>query len=563
MECRDIIISEDYGDLIVGFNSGAEDFVKKYSQFCPSPIGVSYGTIFVPLRDLKNMKISNYSYEDIPKLYGFMDLVAVEATGALKLQNLPGLELKGTGTIVCVVTDGIDVYHEAFRYSNGETRILAIWDQTNQDYDTPETQQYGSLITREIINEELKKENSKVLKDISKGSTHGTFVTGIAAGSNNLSSGFASPAPNADIVVVKLKPAKKYLREYYLVNDEAAAYQENDILNAIIFFREIGFRAEKPVIMCIPLGTSQGAHNGLSTMGDILNSSGGRAGIGIVIANGNEGNSRHHYSGEILDNGEYDDVEIRVGDNVKGFMLELWGQSPDLFSVAITSPSGETIEKIPAKLDTNVEYNFLFEKTVVNVTYRIVEIRSGNQLIQMRFDKPSTGIWKIRVFGENIITGRFNMWLPITEFVGNETYFLKPDPFITVTNPADAFIPISVGAYSTSSGGLLLQSGRGYPTDMTVKPTFAAPGVDVYGPSANNSYTVRSGTSVAAGITTGIVAQFMEWGIVRGNKKNLNTTQIKNYLIRGANRQDNEKYPNREMGYGTLDAFNSLDILRK
>ena len=26
---------------------------------------------------------------------------------------------------------------------------------------------------------------------------------------------------------------------------------------------------------------------------------------------------------------------------------------------------------------------------------------------------------------------------------------------------------------------------------------------------------------------------------------------------------NNEKYPNREMGYGTLDAFNSLDILRK
>ena len=47
---------------------------------------------------------------------------------------------------------------------------------------------------------------------------------------------------------------------------------------------------------------------------------------------------------------------------------------------------------------------------------------------------------------------------------------------------------------------------------MTVKPTFVAPGVNVLGPSLNNSYIRLSGTSISAGITAGVMAQFMEWG---------------------------------------------------
>ena len=38
---------------------------------------------------------------------------------------------------------------------------------------------------------------------------------------------------------------------------------------------------------------------------------------------------------------------------------------------------------------------------------------------------------------------------------------------------------------------------------------------------------------------------------------------LKNYLIRGAIRFANEKYPSETLGYGLLNGFNSLIILRE
>lgn len=563
MACKDQILSENYADIIVGFTSTAEEFIQRYENFCPIPIGSGYGTIFRPVEEvLQGIRNGEFTYEQTPKLYGLMDTVAVESTGAIRLQKLPGLELRGNGTIIGIVDDGIDAYHEAFRFSNGDSRILSVWDQTNQTLDPPRNQQYGSVLSNQLINEELKNENSEILRNLSVGSAHGTFVARIAAGNNNEGKGFASPAPSADLAIVKLKPAKQYLRDYYLINESAKAYQENDILNAVIYLREIAAEYERPIVICLPLGSSQGGHGGASVMGDVLNATAGRIGTGVVIANGNEGNSRHHFNGLLSSEVTYEDVEVRVAPDIRGFMLEVWGRSPDIYTVEITSPTGEKIGRIPARTGRPQEFNFVFERTKLTVIYDVVENRTGNEVIQLRFESPTTGIWKIRVYGENIIFGRFNIWLPITEFVGSDTYFLRPDPFITLTNPADTFTPISVGAYSTETEGLFLESGRGYPIDESVKPSFVAPGVNVYGPGLNNSYVRRTGTSVAAGLTAGILAQMFEWGIVRGNSVDMNTTEIKNYLIRGAVRRPSLSYPNREWGYGTINVYNSIDILR-
>ena len=40
----------------------------------------------------------------------------------------------------------------------------------------------------------------------------------------------------------------------------------------------------------------------------------------------------------------------------------------------------------------------------------------------------------------------------------------------------------------------------------------------------------------------------LEWGIVQKNDMQMNTTRIKNYLIRGARRDQGRIYPNREHG---------------
>lgn len=37
---------------------------------------------------------------------------------------------------------------------------------------------------------------------------------------------------------------------------------------------------------------------------------------------------------------------------------------------------------------------------------------------------------------------------------------------------------------------------------------------------------------------------------------------IKNMLIRGAGRNTDRTYPNREWGYGTLDVYQAFEVLR-
>ena len=86
-------------------------------------------------------------------------------------------------------------------------------------------------------------------------------------------------------------------------------------------------------------------------------------------------------------------------------------------------------------------------------------------------------------------------------------------------------------------------------------PDFSAPGVEVYGPLPRNRFGRKTGSSVSGAVTAGIAALIMEWGYVKGNDLDVNTTRIKNYLIRGARREDGRIYPSREWGYGIVDLY--------
>lgn len=86
--------------------------------------------------------------------------------------------------------------------------------------------------------------------------------------------------------------------------------------------------------------------------------------------------------------------------------------------------------------------------------------------------------------------------------------------------------------------------------------------MNILGPSNVNSYTVMSGTSIAAAHTAGVAAMLLEWGIVRGVVEHMNGTDIKNLLLRGAQRDPNITYPNREWGYGIINIFGVFENLR-
>ena len=62
-------------------------------------------------------------------------------------------------------------------------------------------------------------------------------------------------------------------------------------------------------------------------------------------------------------------VEIRVGENTSGFVMELWTELPNILSISLTSPSGESTSRIPIRAGTSTTFNFLFENTTVYIDY--------------------------------------------------------------------------------------------------------------------------------------------------------------------------------------------------
>ena len=236
---------------------------------------------------------------------------------------------------------------------------------------------------------------------------------------------------HADLAIVKLKPAKKYLRDYYLIPEETVAFQENDIMMGIKYLRVTADRFRRPLVILLGLGTNYGSHTGTSPLSQVTQNYGGFFGIATVIAAGNETGLAHHYTGRFSADTSFEDVELRVGEEEgkRGFILELWSSAADLYTVGFVSPGGERISRIPILSNNETRIPFLLESTVITVSYQLIEAGSGSQLVSIRFDRPSPGIWTIRVYNTQFLTGRITIcgW-PVQGFISDETVFLKPDP---------------------------------------------------------------------------------------------------------------------------------------
>ena len=92
------------------------------------------------------------------------------------------------------------------------------------------------------------------------------------------------------------------------------------------------------MVICIALGSSQGAHDGLGTLSTYVSNISNTPQIGIIVAAGNEGNKRRHYSGRINPAIGYDTVELNVGENETGFSMELWGRPPTYIPLTFYRP---------------------------------------------------------------------------------------------------------------------------------------------------------------------------------------------------------------------------------
>lgn len=561
-EERSRITSEDYADLFITYNGNLKVF-DAFENATVHIINFFHAVVHVPVSQITNEIINRYGYSVMPTLYGLVSQSSLEASGIFRLRSIPAFNLRGQGVLIGIIDSGIDYTNPAFRNADGTTRIAAIWDQTIESESFPSFTSYGTEFSREQINEALRSEDPLSIVPTTDEIGHGTMIAGIAAGSEIPDKNFAGVAPDAELIVVKLKQAKRYLRDFFLIREGVPCYESIDILFALEYLRLTAIALNRPIAVCISVNTSFGPHDGREAITGYLSLSSRNIGFGVVIAAGNEGNARRHYFGRINENTGYDLVELSVGENEAGFTMELWGNPPGLYSVDIQSPSGEYIPRIIPRLDESREISFIFEQTVIYLDYQLIEDQSGDELILFRFVNPTPGIWRFKVYGEIQVDSSFNIWLPMEGFISNNTFFIRSDPFTTILNLGNGRYPITVTAYNDADDSLYQNASRGFTRTGVIKPEIAAPGVNIVAPSINNSFVEVTGTSAAAAHTAGVAALLFEWAIVRGNQPMLNTLDMKILMIRGARRMLDLAYPNRDWGYGILDVYNIFDSLRR
>lgn len=560
--CREQILSEDYMDFVLEYPVARPQVFQEYGEYCMEVVNPLYAVAHLSRERAPFYNVEDYGFRTIPSLFSLQETTSMEASGILRVQNQPLPGLRGKGVLVGIIDTGIDYTHPVFRDAGGSSRILRLWDQTDQTGEPPAGIPYGTEYRKEQLDEALRRPDPLSLVPAADEVGHGTFLAGIAAGSETADGSFVGAAPEAGLAVVKLKPAKENLRSYYFVETEEPVYQETDILLAVRYLLELREQLAMPLVICLGLGTNRGGHDGYTPLEEVLSRPTDLGGLVPVAAAGNEGNQAHHYYGVLSEEEEYRDVEVRVPSGESGFWVDFWAQAPELYSVGFLSPGGEEVPRIPPRLGGGGEISFVLEETGITVDYRLVEVRSGSQLISMGFRHPTPGVWVIRIYNTYRIDGRFHLWLPVEGQAEPGTYFLEPSPDTTLTIPSTGSGVLTAGAYNHRTDSMYIRSGRGYTRLGVVKPDLAAPGVSVYGPAPGGLFTTYSGTSVAAAHVAGAAADLLHWGIVRGNEPRMDINAVRAYLILGARRKAVYSYPNREWGYGALDLYGVFEILK-
>ena len=495
-----------------------------------------------------------------PELFGLNSREALAEANILQFHDYPYGELRGNGVLIGFVDTGIDYTHKVFRNEDNTSRIVAIWDQSIPGA-PPERFSYGTEYLQEQINEALRSEDPYSIVPSRDENGHGTFLAGIAAGDDKTATDeYIGGAPNASLVVVKLRPAKQYIREYYVIREGAVAYQDNDVIAGISYLGSLAVRLRKPIVICLALGNNDGAHDGSSILERYLERLSIVHGLVVVSSAGNETNAGHHFAGNIT-NGGSQSFEINVEEGERGFTVMMWAMVPDKISVSIRSPIGQIIERVPLGPSKDETFTFSLQQSQINIRYVYPYFKTGGLSIEIRFLNPVPGLWNITVYGDNIVNGRYNVWLPRVDFVERTTRFLEPVPFTTVCIPSTAQNIIVVGAYSYIDKSVYVASGRGPTNDGHIKPDLIAPGLGINAPIPGGGYGTFVGTGAAAAITASACALLVQWALIEQNFPWITTRTVRNILIRGATRQEGVTYPNNIEGYGRLNLLQSLQMI--
>lgn len=496
-------------------------------------------------------------YVQPPDIFSLAQVSAIEAADIRRVQENSALDLLGEGVIIGIIDTGIDYLNEEFQDEAGNSRIEVIWDQTIDTLEEDIPIPFGTLYLKERITEAIRvqKEGGDPYSIVPSRDTngHGTHMAGIV-GARGQNPEIQGVAPKCEFAIVKMVEAINF-KTFNNFGPEIVVYNSMAVFSALNFLRNYAISVKKPIVILLPMGTTNGNHRGEHILDAYIETITNNVGIIVVAPTGNEGIADGHVSGIIIEEASNQDIELLIGETQKSFYVGIWIALPNIANISIISPSGQSTGVIQAMLNQNEYYGFVLEGTKTDIYFELPEKYSGDELIRVYFFDITPGLWRIRLNVQRGKSVSYNAWMWQKEFVGKGTRFTPSDPYGTITIPADSDYTVAVAGYNQNNSNLLPYSGVSLLNDYLGKIDFAAGGVNTPTTGLDNTIAVINGTSLSAAVGAGICAILLEWGIVKGNYPYMYIQSIKTFLRRGTIQRRGDVYPNQNIGYGIISLY--------
>ena len=559
-------------NYLIEYRGDFKKEIEDISYIAGAVLNETMGIIALKPEDIPRLlkDVPSIVYIDVRNINVLLDTTPVYVDNINNVKINPYLGLTGKGVVVGIIDTGIDYLNEEFMREDGTSRIISIWDQSIRN-EKNENLYIGQVYNNEQINKainEFKSGKDPYAIVPSKDEIgHGTNVAGVI-GARGYNENVKGVAEQCEFLIVKLFESSNFkanLKENNI--NDVPVYNTSEIVAAVEYLKEYFYKLNnKPMVIFIGVGTTEGSHDGTNLISRYINSIGLIRGICLVTGVGNEGDAQGHVFGYINNTGESSTQEISIPREMKNFKINIWVKRPNIFSINILSPTGEASNLIKAKLNKIQKNKFIFTDTEFTVSFRTPDNFTGHQVIEVNFSNIKPGLWKLQLIGEYVIEGRYDIWLPPKRVLPENLVFLSPNPYTTLTIPGTAKNVITA-AYYGENKIILADSGKGFTLDYEynsgIKPDISTIGINIITTKALGGETLFSGSSAASAITAGGCALLLEWGIIKGNDKKMYSRKIRSYLIYGANRSTVYKYPNEESGYGEFNLLGTFNVIAK
>jgi gliding motility-associated-like protein len=300
----------------------------------------------------------------------------------------------GAGVILGFIDTGIDFNHPDFKDSQGNSRILWIWDQRSPVApNTPMPYGYG----QEWSNADI--DNNLCTHNPSASNGHGTHVAGIASGNGAVGGRNLGTAPAADIIMV--------------------AYNSS-FADGVDYIYAKALLAGKPCVINISYGSNYGMRDGRDleskTIKNLITAQPGRA---LVAAAGNSGNINNPHLAYTVSSVDTNFTFFRKPAAGNNIYMNIVADSSDLkdiyfsFGADKMNPSHSFRGNVPFVKVSNMPIQTLVNTSLIKNTKRIGQVMyyldtaAGVYSLDYFIIPDSTTYnWRLMATG----SGKFDLW---------------------------------------------------------------------------------------------------------------------------------------------------------